>query len=125
MRRFPQFGMKFLDQTGFPYTGLAHDQHELAITVARPLPAPHQQVDFFLATDKRREMALTSATSTPACSYKPKQRYRLRHAFQFMAAALLGDKQTSDLPLHARGDHHRTWLCERLHPRRRVGCIAV
>jgi hypothetical protein len=42
-----------------------------------------------------------------------------------MGAALLGDKQTGDLALHARGDHHRTWLCERLRPRRRVGRIAV
>jgi hypothetical protein len=41
-----------------------------------------------------------------------------------MDAALLSDKQTSDLTLHARGDHHRTWVCESLHPRRRVGSIA-
>src|SRR5262249_6775169 len=27
--------------------------------------------------------------------------------------------------LHSRGDHHRTWFCERLGPRRRVGRIAV
>jgi hypothetical protein len=53
----------------------------LAITVARPLPAPHQQVDFFLTTDERREMALACATSTTARSYKPEKRYRLSHAF--------------------------------------------
>src|SRR5215813_11552427 len=70
-------------------------------------------------------MALACATSTTARSYKPEQRYRLRHAFQFMGAVLFGDKQTSDLALHARGDHHRTWFCERLRPRRRVGRIAV
>jgi hypothetical protein len=74
MRRFAQFRMKFLDQTGFPQTGLAHDQQELAITVARPLPAPHQQVDFFITTDERREMARACATSTTARSYNPKQR---------------------------------------------------
>ena len=50
--------MKFLDQAGLTQSRLAHDQHELAITVAHPLPAPHQQVDFFLTTDERREMAL-------------------------------------------------------------------
>ncbi len=70
-------------------------------------------------------MALACATSTAARSYKPEQRYRLRHALQFVSAALLGDKQTSDLALHARGDHYRTWVCERLHPRRRVGRVAV
>jgi hypothetical protein len=37
-------------------------------------------------------MALACATSTTTRSYKPEQRYRLRHAFQFMEAALLGDK---------------------------------
>jgi hypothetical protein len=58
-------------------------------------------------------MALACATSTTARSYKPEQRYWLRNPFQFMRAALLGNKQTSDLTLHARSDYHRTWFCER------------
>ena len=70
-------------------------------------------------------MALPRFAAAPAGPCQPEQLYRFRHAFQFMSAALLGDKQTSDLALHARGDHHRTWLCERLHPGRSVGRIAV
>ena len=51
-------------------------------------------------------MALACATSTTARSYKPEQRHRLRHAFQFMGAALLGDEKTGDLTRRAKA---RAW----------------
>ena len=70
-------------------------------------------------------MALACAASATARPYKPEQRHRLWHAFQFMGAALLGDKQTGDLALHPRCHYDRAWLRQRLHPRRRVGRIAV
>jgi hypothetical protein len=37
-------------------------------------------------------MALPCAAFTIACPNDPVQRHWLRHAFQFMAAALLGDE---------------------------------
>src|SRR5215471_14008005 len=125
MRRLAQPGMKFLDQARFTYSGLANNQHQLPLALPRPLPAPHQHGDFLVPTHKGREAALPGATPTTARSYKSEQRYRLRHAFQFVRTALLDDKQTSDLALHTRGDHHRARLCEGLHPRRGVGRIAV
>ena len=48
---------------------------------------------------------------------RPIFRDRRRHAFEFMAAALLGDEQASDLTLHSRRDHDRTRFGQRLCPR--------
>ena len=56
-------------------------------------------------------MALPRAASAAACPHQPEQRHRLRHAFEFVAAALLGDEQTGDLALHPRCHHDRAWLC--------------
>ena len=71
MRRLSQSGMKLLGQTRLPQARLADDQHQLPITLPRPLPAPHQQADFFLATDERREMALCGAASATARPHEP------------------------------------------------------
>ena len=117
--------MKFLDQARFTEPGLADDQHQLPVALPRPLPAPHQHGDFLVTADERREMALARAASATAGSYKSEQRHRLWHAFQFMGAALLGDKETGDLALHLRCHDDRAWFCQRLHPRRGVGRIAV
>ena len=55
----------------------ADDQHQWAIALPRPLPAPHQNRDFFLTPDERREMALSCVASATARTYKPKQHYQL------------------------------------------------
>ena len=125
VRRVAQSGMKFLDQAGFTQSRLADDQHQLALALPRPLPAPHQHGDFLVATDERREMALPGTASAAARPHEPEQRHRLGHAFEFVAAALLGDKQAGDLALHPRRHNDRAWLCQRLHSRRNVGRIAV
>jgi hypothetical protein len=63
-------------------------------------------------------MALPRPASATTRPHNPEYRHRLRHAFKFMAAALLGDEQTGDLALHLRRYYDRPWLCQRLH---RVG----
>ena len=125
VRRLAQPGVKFLDQARFAQAGLADDQHQLPVALPRPLPAPHQHGDFLVAADERREMALPRAASAAARPHEPEQRHRLRHAFEFVAAALLGDEQAGDLALHPRRDHDRARLGQRLHPRRDVRRIAV
>jgi hypothetical protein len=50
-------------------------------------------------------MALACPASAPARPYKPEQRYRLWHAFEFMDAALFRDEQTGDLALNLRCDY--------------------
>jgi hypothetical protein len=77
------------------FAAAAHPRH-------RARPVPHKYRYFLIATDKRRKMALACATSATARPYQPEQRHRLRHAFQFIGAALLSDEQTSDLALHRR-----------------------
>ena len=125
VRSVAQPGMKFLDQARLAEPRLADDQHQLPVALPRPLPAPHQHGDFLVATHERREMALPRAASAAARPHEPEQRHRLRHAFEFVAAALLGDEQAGDLTLHPRRHHDRARLCQRLHPRRDVGRVAV
>ena len=90
----------------------------------RPLPASHQHREFVVATHKGREAALPGAVSAAACPYKPVKHHRLRHAFEFVAAALLGDKHPGDLALYPRRHHHSTRLGKRLRPRRDVRHIS-
>ena len=125
VRRVAQPGVKFLDQARLAEARLADDQHQLPVALPRPLPAPHQHGDFLVATDERREMALPRAASAAARPHEPEQRHRLGHAFECLAAALLGDEQAGDLALHPRRDHDRARLGQRLHPRRDVGRVAV
>ena len=69
-------------------------------------------------------MPLSSAVSSATCSNEPVQRHRLRHAFQFMAAAFLGDEETRHLTLHPRRDHDCTRLGQRLGSCRDVRHVA-
>jgi hypothetical protein len=43
--------MKLLDQARLAQSRLAHDQYQLPVALPRSLPAPHEQGDFFFATD--------------------------------------------------------------------------
>ena len=45
--------MKFLDQARFAEARLADDQHELAVALPRPLPAPQQHGHLVVAADER------------------------------------------------------------------------
>src|SRR5262249_32966831 len=105
VRDLAQPGMKLLDQPRLPQPRLADDQHQVPVALPAPLPAPPPPGGFFLAADKRSEMALSRAASAPTGSYKLEQRHRLRHAFQVMGPALFRHKQSSDLALHTRGNH--------------------
>jgi hypothetical protein len=103
--------MKFLDQARLAEAGLANDHQQLPVALSSPLPAPHQQCHFLVATHERCETALPRAASAAACPHQPEQSHRLRYAFEFVAAAILGDEQARDLALHPRCHHNRSWLC--------------
>jgi hypothetical protein len=53
-------------------------------------------------------MSLPSAASAATGPNDPIERHRLRHAFEIVAAALLGNEQSCHLTLHPRCDHDRT-----------------
>src|SRR6516165_9945656 len=91
--------MEFLNEPRLADSRLADDEQQLAAALPRPLPAPHQHGDFLVATHQRRETALPCATTAAARPHEAEQRHRLRHALEFVAAALLGDKQAGDLTL--------------------------
>ena len=116
--------MKFFDETRLARARLTNNQHQLPVALPCPPPAPEHR-HFFLTADEWREMALSSAAPSAAHPHQPEQCNRLRHTFEFMAAALLGDEQTGDLALHSRRDHDRARLGQRLRPRRDVGNVAA
>jgi hypothetical protein len=63
--------MEFLNEPRLADPRLADDQHQLAVALPRPLPAPHQHRDLFLATNQRREMSWPRAASAPARPHEP------------------------------------------------------
>ena len=70
-------------------------------------------------------MALTNAAPATARPHEPKECHRLEHAFDFVAAALLGNKQANYLALDAGCHKNHAWFGQRLHPRRDVGRVAI
>jgi hypothetical protein len=53
--------LEFLNEPRLADPRLADDQHQLAVALPGPLPAPHQHGDFLIATHQRREMTLPRA----------------------------------------------------------------
>src|SRR5262249_25202234 len=115
--RLAQPRMEFLYEPRLAQSRLADDQHQLAVALPRPLPAPPQHGDFLITTRQRRETALPGAASAAARPHDPIKDYRLGHPFEVMAATLLGDKQPRDLALHSRRDHHCAGFGQSLRPR--------
>jgi hypothetical protein len=100
--------VKFLNQPRLAQSRLTHKQDQLPVALPRPLPASHQHGDFLVAPNQRCQMALPRSASAAAGADDPKQRHRLRQAFQLMGTTLLGEEQTRGLALHARRDHDRS-----------------
>jgi hypothetical protein len=71
VRRLAQPRMEFLYEPRFADPRLADDEHQLAVALPRPLPAPHQYGDFLIATHQRREMALPCAPPAAARPNEP------------------------------------------------------
>ena len=123
VRRLPELGTKLLDQSRLPDARLAGDEHKLAFACARPLPAPTQQSELFLATDEWRQQARAAAPTAAACANDPIEATGsgtpLSHA-----RLLLSDEQPRDLALDVCGDDHRPRFGRRLHPRSDVRRLA-
>jgi hypothetical protein len=116
--------MKLLDQARLPKAWFADNRYQLPLALPRALPASHQHGDFLVATHEGGESALSGSASTAARPNDPEQQHRLRHAFEFVAAPLLGDEQPRDLTLYQRRHHHGTRFGQRLSPRGDVRYIA-
>jgi hypothetical protein len=73
----------------------------------------------FLAATK-----MPGAASASARAYQPEQHYWLRHALEFVAAALLSHEEARYLALHPRRDHDRARFGHNLRPRCDVRHVA-
>ena len=85
-------GMKLLDQARLAESWFANNRYQLPVALPRALPASHQHGKFFFTAYKRCEMALPGSAPTAARAHDTEQGHRLRYAFEFIAAAFLGDE---------------------------------
>ena len=109
---------KLLHEARLADAGFADNERELARAIARPLPAPAQEVELLLAPDERGERARASAPPA-ARAHDAVERDRRRHAFELGRAAVFGDEQPGSLALHVRGHEHRARLGKALERARR------
>ena len=63
--------MEFLDEPRLADPRFADYQHQLAVALPRPLPAPHQYGDFLIAAHKRRQMTLPGTAPAAARPNEP------------------------------------------------------
>ena len=78
VRSVVQPRMEFLNEPRFADSRLADDQHQLALALPRPLPAPHQHGDFLVAANKRRQVTLPHTAPAAARPNDPEQRLPVR-----------------------------------------------
>ena len=111
VRHLAQPGMKLINQAGLSQPRLADNQHQLPVALPRPLPASHQHGDLLVASDKRRQIALSGAAPATACPHEPEQCDQLEHSFESMAATFFDDEEAGDLALHLRRHQNSTvWV---------------
>ena len=66
VRRICEPRVELLDQPRFAEAGFADDQHELAFARPRALPAAHEQAQFLLAANERRERPRAAPSAAAA-----------------------------------------------------------
>ncbi len=105
--------LESLEDTRLADTGLAGEQHHLAVTLTGELPAPHQQTDLLLAPHERRDAAYRrglEAALGVALAEHPPGLQRLGHAPQVQIDERLVLEQPTDQLVGARRDHERAGL---------------
>jgi hypothetical protein len=115
----PDAPTEFLDQARLPDSWLTHHQHELALAVARMLPATQKQAHIVFAPNERRQGA-RRATGRVSAHHRrsdgPRELNRILDALKLMRAAIFDYEQSRNELVHCRGNHNRIGLCRRLHP---------
>ena len=124
VRRLGELGAKLLDEARLADARLADDLDELTLACQSARPAARQQRKLVLAADERRQDARPAPPAGAARPHDAIERNRRRHALEVMRALVFGDEKPGCLPLHARGDEHRSRFGRRLHPRRDVRRVA-
>ena len=127
MRIVPDARTEFLDQARLSDSRFANYKRELALPLARSLPATKQQSHIIFAPDKRCLDA--KRWTVPASTrYRGLDRAieldRMLDALELMRTAILDHEKARHQLLHRGGNHHRVGVGSRLHPRSDVGRIA-
>ena len=127
MRRLGQPGAEFLGQARFAQAALAGNQDQLALAVARAIPARQDLRQFVVASDQGRRLVPRHAVQAPAPARGPHhavEHQRFGDALEALRALVLDDEQTGGGPLHRRRNQHPAGLRHRLHARRHIGHFA-
>ena len=120
--------MEALHQARFADARFADDQRHLALAIEHALPSIHQQAQFVLAPDERRQSTRSRGRFEPP-AHSARLDYAVEpdrpfDAFERLRAALFDHEQPRDQPMRRIGDHHRARLRRRLHPRGDIGRVA-
>ena len=127
VRFISELRAELLDQARLADARLPHHQHQLALTLARPLPAAKEQVEVIFAPHEGRQAAPRGPVRAPAHHGgldDPIELERMLNPFKLLGTAILDHEPARDQLLHRGGNHHRVGLRGRLDPRGDVGCIA-
>ena len=123
MRGLAEPRAELRDEPRLADAGLADDQRELALAVARALPAPPEEIELLLPP---HEPSRRSHASPPAsaCAHDAVERDWGRNAPERVRALVLGDEEARDLPLHGRSDDNGSRFGEGLDARGDVRRLA-
>ena len=123
MRGLAEPRAELRDEPRLADAGLADDQRELALAVARALPAPPEEIELLLPPHEPRRRSRASPPAA-ACAHDVVERDRGRNAPERVRALVLGDEEARDLPLHGRSDENGSRFGEGLDARGDVRRLA-
>ena len=110
-------------EPGFADTGLAGNQHHLALLALRLRPAPQQQFGFFFASDQRGQVGRVQrleAAFDRACPQRRPGPHRAGNALELGGAEILQIEQIAEQLARAFRDDHHVRLGGVLQPRRQI-----
>src|SRR6185312_9949616 len=124
----PDLLAKALHQPRFADTGLAHDRDHLTVALAHPLPTTHEQPQFVLAADERRQPTRGGRgfepPTHPADPGYPIELYRLVDALERTRGTVFNREEAGDEPIGRGGYQYRAGSGGFLYSRGDIGHVA-
>src|SRR5215469_5438201 len=117
---------KLMNQTRLADSGLAYNQHGLALAHGDPIKTVHKHPQFIVTSNEGRDCAsgARQAIADPRWPNRADQFERLSDAFQRPGAQILKQEQSTDQMPSCGCNHDCPRLGDNLHPRRNVRRIS-